>query len=87
MIIPFHRLLLWIIDGFLQWEYMKKNIRCQGGYVPRFYSRTAGGGLRRNRQGFLNLQPDYDNVTQARSGIQYDTGEMMPEGKSYDDCP
>ena len=32
-------------------------------------------------------QPDYDNVTQARSGIQYDTGEMMPEGKSYDECP
>ncbi len=32
-------------------------------------------------------QPDYDNVTQARSGIQYDTGEMLPEGKSYDECP
>jgi CoA:oxalate CoA-transferase len=31
--------------------------------------------------------PDYDNIIQARSGAQYDTGEMMPEGRSYDDCP
>ncbi len=31
--------------------------------------------------------PDYDNVVQARSGAQYDTGEMMPQGMSYDDCP
>jgi crotonobetainyl-CoA:carnitine CoA-transferase CaiB-like acyl-CoA transferase len=31
--------------------------------------------------------PDYDNITQARSGIQYTTGEVMPEGKSYDECP
>lgn len=31
--------------------------------------------------------PDYDNVVQARSGAQYDTGEMMPEGRTYDDCP
>jgi crotonobetainyl-CoA:carnitine CoA-transferase CaiB-like acyl-CoA transferase len=32
-------------------------------------------------------QPDYDNVTQARSGIQYDTGEVMPEGKSCEEYP
>lgn len=32
-------------------------------------------------------QPDYDNVVQARSGIQYITGEMLPESKTYDDCP
>ncbi len=31
--------------------------------------------------------PDYDNVAQAMSGAQYDTGERMPEGKSYDECP
>jgi len=31
--------------------------------------------------------PDYDNVAQARSGVQYDTGEPLPEGKSYDECP
>jgi len=32
-------------------------------------------------------QPDYDNIIQARSGIQYDTGEVMPEGRTYDECP
>jgi crotonobetainyl-CoA:carnitine CoA-transferase CaiB-like acyl-CoA transferase len=31
--------------------------------------------------------PDYDNVAQARSGIQSATGEVMPEDKSYDECP
>lgn len=31
--------------------------------------------------------PDYDSMAQARSGIQSATGEMMPEGKSYDECP
>ena len=31
--------------------------------------------------------PDYDNIAQARSGIQSNTGEVMPEGKSYDECP
>jgi len=31
--------------------------------------------------------PDYDNIVQARSGIQAGTGEVMPEGKSYDECP
>ena len=32
-------------------------------------------------------QYDYDNVSQARSGIQYGTGEILPEGKSYDEMP
>jgi len=31
--------------------------------------------------------PDYDNIAQARSGFQYDTGERLPEGKTYDECP
>jgi crotonobetainyl-CoA:carnitine CoA-transferase CaiB-like acyl-CoA transferase len=31
--------------------------------------------------------PDYDNIVQARSGIQSATGEVMPEGKTYDNCP
>jgi crotonobetainyl-CoA:carnitine CoA-transferase CaiB-like acyl-CoA transferase len=32
-------------------------------------------------------QYDYDNVSQARSGIQYGTGEILPEGKTYDEIP
>ena len=32
-------------------------------------------------------QPDYDNVAQARSGAQYDTGEMLPKGKNYNESP
>jgi crotonobetainyl-CoA:carnitine CoA-transferase CaiB-like acyl-CoA transferase len=31
--------------------------------------------------------PDYDNIAQARSGIQWATGEVMPEDKSYDEYP
>ena len=31
--------------------------------------------------------PDYDNVAQARSGIQYATGEMLPEGEDPAQCP
>ncbi len=31
--------------------------------------------------------PDYDNIAQARTGIQFATGEVLPEGKSYDECP
>ncbi len=31
--------------------------------------------------------PDYDNIMQARSGIQYATGEILPEGKTYDEMP
>jgi len=34
-----------------------------------------------------NRMPDYDNVAQARSGIQSATGEVMPEDKSYNECP
>ena len=31
--------------------------------------------------------PDYDNIAQARSGIQAATGEVLPEGSTVDDCP
>jgi crotonobetainyl-CoA:carnitine CoA-transferase CaiB-like acyl-CoA transferase len=31
--------------------------------------------------------PDYDSIIQARSAIQYATGEILPEGKTYDDMP
>jgi crotonobetainyl-CoA:carnitine CoA-transferase CaiB-like acyl-CoA transferase len=34
-----------------------------------------------------NQMPDYDNITQAKSGVQSATGEVLPEGKSYDECP
>ena len=49
-----------------------------------FASITAFGGF-----GPLSTSrmPDYDNIAQARSGFQYDTGESLPPGKSYDDCP
>jgi crotonobetainyl-CoA:carnitine CoA-transferase CaiB-like acyl-CoA transferase len=30
---------------------------------------------------------DYDNIAQARSGFHYDTGEMLPEGETYDEVP
>jgi crotonobetainyl-CoA:carnitine CoA-transferase CaiB-like acyl-CoA transferase len=30
---------------------------------------------------------DYDNIMQARSGIQYATGEILPEGTTYDEMP
>lgn len=49
-----------------------------------FASITANGQfgpLSRSRM------PDYDNIAQARSGIQAATGEVMPEGKSYDEFP
>lgn len=32
-------------------------------------------------------QYDYDNVSQARSGIQYGTGEVLPEGKTVQEVP
>lgn len=32
-------------------------------------------------------QYDYDNVSQARSGIQYGTGEVLPEGKTVKEMP
>ncbi len=31
--------------------------------------------------------PDYDNIAQAMSGFHYDSGEMLPPGKSYEECP
>ena len=31
--------------------------------------------------------PDYDNIIQARSANQYDSGEMLPEGMCYDELP
>lgn len=31
--------------------------------------------------------PDYDNIAQAKSGIQHITGEVMPEGGTYDEYP
>jgi len=34
-----------------------------------------------------NRMPDYDNIIQARSANQYDTGEMLPEGMCYDELP
>lgn len=34
-----------------------------------------------------NKMADYDNIAQARSGFQYDTGERLPDGKTYDECP
>jgi len=32
-------------------------------------------------------QYDYDNVAQARSGVQYATGEVLPEGKTIAEVP
>jgi len=32
-------------------------------------------------------QYDYDNVAQARSGVQYATGEVLPEDKTLEDMP
>jgi crotonobetainyl-CoA:carnitine CoA-transferase CaiB-like acyl-CoA transferase len=34
-----------------------------------------------------NWMPDYDNIIQARSANQYDSGEMLPEGMCYDERP
>jgi hypothetical protein len=33
--------------------------------------------------------PDYNNINiaQARSAIRYATGEVLPDGKNYDECP
>jgi len=31
-------------------------------------------------------RPDYDSIIQARSANQYDSGEMLPEGSSYEEC-
>ena len=45
-------------------------------------SAYGGFGLESGRR-----QYDYDNVSQARSGIQYGTGEILPEGKTYEEMP
>jgi crotonobetainyl-CoA:carnitine CoA-transferase CaiB-like acyl-CoA transferase len=49
-----------------------------------FASLTAYGGFGPMSR---SKMPDYDNVAQARSGFQYDTGERLPAGKTIDDCP
>ncbi len=49
-----------------------------------FASITANGQFGPSSQ---SRMPDYDNIIQAKSGIQRATGEIMPEGKTYDDCP
>jgi len=49
-----------------------------------FASITAHGQFGPLKQ---NPMPDYDNITQARSAIQSATGEVLPKGKSYDECP
>jgi crotonobetainyl-CoA:carnitine CoA-transferase CaiB-like acyl-CoA transferase len=49
-----------------------------------FASITAYGGFGPMSK---SKMPDYDNIAQARSGFQYGTGEMLPPGKSYDECP
>jgi crotonobetainyl-CoA:carnitine CoA-transferase CaiB-like acyl-CoA transferase len=35
----------------------------------------------------LNRMSDYDNIIQARSSNQYDSGEMLPAGMCYDERP
>jgi crotonobetainyl-CoA:carnitine CoA-transferase CaiB-like acyl-CoA transferase len=47
------------------------SITAYGQFGPMSHSRTQ----------------DWDNIIQARSANQYDTGEMLPEGMSYDECP
>jgi CoA:oxalate CoA-transferase len=47
------------------------SITAFGAFGPRSRSRMA----------------DYDNIAQAMSGFQYDTGERLPAGKSYEECP
>jgi len=47
------------------------SITAFGAFGPRSGSRMA----------------DYDNIAQAMSGFQYDTGTRLPEGKSYEECP
>jgi len=48
-----------------------------------FASITGYGQFGRSSR---SQMPDYDNIAQARSGVQSATGEAMPEGKSYDEC-
>lgn len=49
-----------------------------------FASITANGQFGPSSQ---SRMPDYDNIVQAKSGIQQNTGEILPDGKTYDDCP
>jgi crotonobetainyl-CoA:carnitine CoA-transferase CaiB-like acyl-CoA transferase len=49
-----------------------------------FASITAYGGFGPMSK---SRMPDYDNIAQAMSGFHYDTGESLPPGKSYEDCP
>jgi crotonobetainyl-CoA:carnitine CoA-transferase CaiB-like acyl-CoA transferase len=66
-------------DWGIGYERLKENnpklifasISAYGGFGPMSKSKMA----------------DYDNIAQARSGFQYGTGEMLPPGKSYDECP
>jgi crotonobetainyl-CoA:carnitine CoA-transferase CaiB-like acyl-CoA transferase len=69
-----------VMDGWgIGYEQLKK---LNPGLV--FASITAYGQFGAMSQ---SRMPDYDNIAQARSGIQSGTGEVMPEGKSYDDYP
>jgi crotonobetainyl-CoA:carnitine CoA-transferase CaiB-like acyl-CoA transferase len=47
------------------------SITAYGGFGPQSGRRVA----------------DYDNVAQAMSGFHYDTGERLPDGRTYDECP
>jgi crotonobetainyl-CoA:carnitine CoA-transferase CaiB-like acyl-CoA transferase len=49
-----------------------------------FASLTGYGGFGPKSR---SRMPDYDNIAQARSGFHYDTGERLPQGKSFDECP
>ena len=47
------------------------SITAYGGFGPKSKSKMA----------------DYDNIAQAMSGFHYDTGERLPPGKTFDECP
>ncbi|MCB2192656.1 MAG: CoA transferase [Deltaproteobacteria bacterium] len=49
-----------------------------------FASITANGQFGPQAQ---EAMPDYDNVAQAKSGIQYATGAMLPPGEDAATCP
>jgi CoA:oxalate CoA-transferase len=69
-----------VMDGWaIGYEHLKK---INPGFI--FASITARGQFGPMSR---SQMPDYDNITQARSGVQSATGEVLPEGKSYDDCP
>ncbi len=69
-----------VMDGWaIGYEHLKKIN--PGLIFASITARGQFGPMSRSRM------PDYDNVTQARSGVQSATGEVLPEGKSYDECP